>query len=160
MQNNPQTQSSPPMPIAAPSASLYDQDLSAWAAHNANLLRKGQFKDLDIEHLIEELDDMGKSEFRAFESHIQNLLMHLLKWQMQPLMRSGSWRGTIDNARHAMVKLLRDNPSFKSRLQQTIAEEYPYARKSASYETGLALSAFSASCTYSSDQLLDEEWFP
>ena len=156
MQNNPQAQTSP----TAPSASLYDQDLSAWAAHNANLLRAGKFKDLDIEHLIEELDDMGKSEFRAFESHIQNLLMHLLKWQMQPLMRSGSWRGTIDNARHAMVKLLRDNPSFKSRLQQTIAEEYPYARKSASYETGLALDTFSANCTYTGEQLLDEEWLP
>ena len=156
MQNNPQAQTS----ATAPRVCLYDQDLSAWAAHNAQLLRQGQFNDLDIEHLIEELDDMGKSEFRAFESHIQNLIMHLLKWQMQPLMRSGSWRGTIDNARHATLKLLRDNPSFKARLQQTIAEEYPYARKSASYETGLALNTFTSSCFYTNEQLLDEEWFP
>ena len=156
MQNNPQAQTS----ATAPRVCLYDQDLSAWAAHNAQLLRQGQFNDLDIEHLIEELDDMGKSEFRAFESHIQNLIMHLLKWQMQPLMRSGSWRGTIDNARHATLKLLRDNPSFKTRLQQTIAEEYPYARKSASYETGLALNTFTSSCFYTNEQLLDEEWFP
>ena len=75
MQSNPQAKSSP----IGPGTSLYDQDLSAWAAHNAQLLRKGQFKDLDIEHLIEELDDMGKSEKRGIYSQQKVLLMHLLK---------------------------------------------------------------------------------
>ena len=137
---------------------LYDTDLSAWAAHNAGLLRAGKFSDLDVEHLIEELDDMGKSEFRAFESHLQNLMMHLLKWQLQPLMRSGSWRGTIENARHSTAKLLRDNPSFKARLQQTITDEYPYARRAASYDTGLQIDTFPSTCPYTAEQLFDEHW--
>ena len=140
-------------------STLYDTDLSAWATHNAGLLRAKKFSDLDVEHLIEELDDMGKSEFRAFESHLQNLMMHLLKWQLQPLMRSGSWRGTIENARHSTAKLLRDNPSFKARLQQTMADEYPYARRSVSYDTGLQLDAFPLTCPYSAEQLFDETWF-
>ena len=144
---------------ATANSTLYDTDLSAWAAHNAGLLRAKKFSDLDIEHLIEELDDMRKSEFRAFESHLQNLMMHLLRWQLQPLMRSGSWRGTIENARHSTAKLLRDNPSFKARLQQTITDEYPYARRSASYDTGLQLDAFPLACPYSSEQLFDETWF-
>ena len=137
---------------------LYDTDLSAWAAHNAGLLRAGKFSDLDVEHLIEELDNMGKSEFRAFESHLQNLMMHLLKWQLQPLMRSGSWRGTIENARHSTAKLLRDNPSFKARLQQTITDEYPYARRAASYDTGLQIDTFPSTCPCTAEQLFDEHW--
>ena len=78
MQSNLQAQSSP----TGSSTSLYDQDLSAWAAHNAQLLRKGQFQDLDIDHLIEELDDMGKSEKRGIYSHQKVLLTHLLNWQI------------------------------------------------------------------------------
>lgn len=139
-------------------STLYGTDLSAWAMHNASLLRAGKFSDLDVEHLIEELDDVGKSEFRAFESHLQNLMMHLLEWQLQPLMRSGSWRETIDNARHNTTQLLRDNPSFKPRLQQTIIDEYPYARRAASYDTGLQIDTFPLTCPYTAEELLDEHW--
>ena len=144
---------------ATANSTLYDTDLSAWAAHNAGLLRAKKFSDLDAEHLIEELDDMGKSEFRAFEGHLQNLMSYLLKWQLQPLIRSGSWRGTIENARHSTAKFLRDNSSFIARLQQTITDEYLYARRSASYDAGLQLDAFPLTCAYSAEQLFDETWF-
>ena len=60
-------------------AALYDTDLYAWARTNAELLRQGRYQELDVAHLIEEIEDMGKSEFRTMESHLQNLLMHLLK---------------------------------------------------------------------------------
>lgn len=72
---------------------------------------------------------MGKREFRAFESHLQNVLMHLLKWQFQPMLQSGSRRASIDNARVALQKLLRDNPSFKPRLVQAMSDEYTYAKR-------------------------------
>ena len=55
-------------------AALYDTDLYAWANTNAELLRQGKYEQIDVAHLIEEIEDMGKSEFRAFESHLQNLL--------------------------------------------------------------------------------------
>lgn len=58
---------------------LYEQDDSAWAEANADLLRAGQFGQLDIEHLLEELSDMGKSEQRAPESRLCVLLARLLK---------------------------------------------------------------------------------
>ena len=75
MQSNPQSESTD----LVLDACLYEQDLSAWAAHNANLLRAGKFSELDVGHVIEELDDMGRSERRALESFVQNLLMHVLK---------------------------------------------------------------------------------
>ena len=156
MQNNPQAQSSP----TAPTASLYDQDLSAWAAHNANLLRKGQFKDLDIEHLIEELDDMGKSEKRGIYSHQKVLLMHLLKWQFQPTKQTSSWRYTIRNARRELKYLIDDNPSLKNLPHVKLQSAYKDAVIMAGGETGLDEREFPFVCPYTVEQLLDEEWFP
>jgi hypothetical protein len=39
----------------------YDQDFFAWAMDTAKLLRDGRFGEIDIEHVAEELESMGKS---------------------------------------------------------------------------------------------------
>ncbi len=119
-------------------AALYDTDLYTWAQTNAQLLRQGQYEQLDVAHLIEEIEDMGKSEFRALESHIQIVLMHLLKWQFQTIKRTASWQQSIRNGRRAVAKLLRDNLSFLPKLQTVITDEYPSAREDAVFETGVA----------------------
>ena len=49
---------------------LYDEDFAAWTSHTAHLLRAGRFADLDVEHLAEEVEDMGKSERREVLSRI------------------------------------------------------------------------------------------
>jgi hypothetical protein len=77
----------------------YEGDLVAWAEANARLLRLGRLEEVDAEHIAEELEDMGKSERRALGSHLQNLVMHLLKWQYQPQRRRRSWRFSVLNAR-------------------------------------------------------------
>jgi len=156
MQNNPPT----PISTAPAKVPLYDQDLSAWAAHNANLLRAGKFSELDIGHLIEELNDMGKSEKRALESYVQNLLMHLLKWQFQPAKRTTSWRQSIKNSRRSMFKILRDNPSLQPLLTQICQEEYPDALGNAAAETSLPENSFPVQCPYSLTQLQTQDWLP
>lgn len=55
----------------------YDQDVIAWANEQARLLRAGQFDRLDIEHLAEEIEDVGKSEQRELASRMAVLLAHL-----------------------------------------------------------------------------------
>ena len=156
MQSNPQAQSSP----TEPGTSLYDQDLSAWAAHNAQLLRNGQFNDLDVEHLIEELDDMGKSEKRGIYSHQKVLLMHLLEWQSQPAKQTSSWRYTIRNVRRELKYLIDDNPSLKNLPQIKLQLAYKDAVIMAAGETGLDEREFPSVCSYTIEQLLDEEWLP
>ena len=74
---------------------LYERDTAAWAAANAELLRQRRFGELDVPHLIEELEDMGKSERRALESCLSALLMHLLKWMHQPSPRCEATAGTF-----------------------------------------------------------------
>ncbi len=41
-------------------AADYEHDVIAWANEQARLLRSGQFAALDIEHLAEEIEDVGK----------------------------------------------------------------------------------------------------
>jgi hypothetical protein len=57
---------------------LYDQDFYAWTQAQAALLRKGAVQDLDLEHLLEEIEDMGHSQRDALASHLLVLLTHLL----------------------------------------------------------------------------------
>ena len=50
--------------------SLYEQDYYLWLENTAKLIRKGKFYEVDVANLIEELEDMGKSEKRAIESNL------------------------------------------------------------------------------------------
>jgi hypothetical protein len=60
---------------------LYEKDVVAWASEQAALLRAGQFSAIDVEHIAQEIEDVGKSEKRELASRMAVLLAHLLKWQ-------------------------------------------------------------------------------
>jgi hypothetical protein len=64
--------------------SLYDTDFLAWASQQAALLRAGDYTHVDWGNLIEEIEDLGKSERWAIASYLTVLLTHLLKWAYQP----------------------------------------------------------------------------
>ena len=68
----------------------YEKDVVAWAMEQAALLRAGNLSALDIEHIAEEIEDVGKSEKRELASRMAVLLSHLLKWQHQPGRRGSS----------------------------------------------------------------------
>jgi hypothetical protein len=42
--------------------STYDKDFCAWTEEQARLLRTGRWQALDMTHLIEEIEDLGKRE--------------------------------------------------------------------------------------------------
>ncbi|CAM3820839.1 DUF29 domain-containing protein [Vreelandella rituensis] len=89
----------------------YKQDTYALALEQAGLLRAGKLQQLDIEHLAEEIESVGKSERRALVSQLASLLAHLLKWDHQPERRSRSWRLTIQDAQTKANRLLKDSPA-------------------------------------------------
>lgn len=78
---------------------LYDTDFYAWAQAQATALQQAQFDQLDIANLIEEIEDIGKSQRRQLESRLAVLIGQLLKWQFQPNQRSRSWEATIRTQR-------------------------------------------------------------
>jgi hypothetical protein len=63
----------------ARSSELYEQDLCAWSEVQADLLRRRRFAELDLEHVVEEIEDVGGSLYREVRSRIRTIIEHLLK---------------------------------------------------------------------------------
>ena len=141
-------------------SSLYDRDYYAWLVKQAAHIRARRFAQLDCEALAEELEDMGRSERRAVESALNNLLFPLLKWTRQPQRRSGSWRDSIDTARDAIADLLQESPSLRPHLPEVVARQYARARRSAANQTGIAAVNFATTCPFRLDEILDPAFFP
>jgi len=143
-------------------AELYDQDFYAWTQATAALIRAGKWYDLDREALAEEVESLGKSDWRELASRIAVLLRHLLKWRYQPErhQRGRSWRSTIWEQRSRLRRLLRQSPSLAPLVPQTLAEEYSEARQRASEETGLSLVTFPETCPWTAEQVLDTDFWP
>jgi len=145
----------------APSpTSNYDSDFYAWAMEQAALIRAGNLAAVDLEHVAEEIESMGKTEKRELISRLKVLLLHLLKWRHQPGLRGNSWRLSIANTRDELADHLADNPSLKARLAETNATAYRYARREAALETGLPLATFPEICPWSFDQISGDDFWP
>jgi hypothetical protein len=138
----------------------YERDFHSWIEKHISLLKTGKFDEIDAEHLIEELEDMGKSNIRELESRFVILIAHLLKWQFQPDKQSSSWHGSIDEQRVQLSRLLRKIPSLKRELQNAISDSYPDALYLAIKETKLSQSTFPQTCSYTIEQLLDKNFYP
>jgi hypothetical protein len=138
----------------------YDEDYYAWLEANAALLRAGRLSEVDVQHIAEELEDMGKGERRAIEGYLKVLILHLLKWRFQPMRRSVSWQQSIDNARDEIQRRLDDSPSLHPRLEELVAARYPVVRRNAMRETGLPIATFPDPCPFSAEELLDEAFWP
>ena len=143
---------------SVPSA-LYEGDFAAWAEAQAEALRAGRLDALDLPHLAEEIGDLSNRERDAIESHLETLVMHLLKWRYQPDRRSRSWEATIKVARRNIAKLLRRSPSLRRNLAASLNEIYPNARIRAGAVTGLADDAFPEACPFTLDQVIGD-WMP
>lgn len=82
--------------IPKSTAQLYETDFAAWTEKTVQLIRAGQFGQVEWDAVIEEIESLGRSERRELKSRLEVLLQHLLKWQYQSSLQSGSWRNTID----------------------------------------------------------------
>lgn len=138
----------------------YEQDFYAWLMTQAAHLRAKAWDALDIDHLAEEIEDLGNEQRHAIASHLRILLLHLLKWAHQPERRGESWRHSINNARAEIDGRLTMSPSLRRQLPAFLAWAYPKARRAAADETGLPLATFPETCPRSLEQLLDEGFLP
>ena len=139
---------------------LYDSDFYAWTTEQAELLRTGRLSEMDLEHLAEEIESLGRSEKRELVSRLTILLLHLLKWQFQPMRHGPSWRLSIATTRDILADHLDENPSLRVTIEASVTVAYRRARRNASVETGLADAIFPAVCPWSVDQLLSEDFWP
>jgi hypothetical protein len=142
------------------SNTLYDQDFHAWAMRQAALLREGRLDQADIENIAEEIESMGRSEKREPVSRLAVLLLHLLTWRAQPGLRGNRWRLTIKGQRRSLTRHLRDNPSLKGHMGAAIRDAYETAQLDAERETGLPADHFPATCPFSLEQIMGEDFWP
>jgi len=140
----------------------YDEDVILWSEQQARLLRAGRFAELDIEHLADEIEDVGKSEKRELASRMAVLLAHLLKWTRQPEKRSKSWRSTIVVQRKRIALAIKATPSLKTVMRDPDWREDMWldALAQASKDTGLALEDLPAACPWTMDEAADPGFWP
>nr|VFJ48837.1 MAG: protein of unknown function DUF29 [Candidatus Kentron sp. FW]VFJ57062.1 MAG: protein of unknown function DUF29 [Candidatus Kentron sp. FW] len=139
---------------------LYDTDFYAWTNRQAKLLRAGSLDAIDTENITEEIEDMGKNLKRELASRLKVLFIHLLTWQHQPGYRGNSWLYTIKGQRAETQNHLQDNPSLASKLPEAMERGYRYAINGAVKETGLTENTFPASCPWSFEQVIDNDFLP
>lgn len=147
-------------PLKTDYQTLYQTDYLQWIDTTVEKLRHRDYGNVDWENLIDEIQDMGRSERRSLKSNLIVVLVHLLKWQFQPDSRSGSWEGSIVEHRRRIQEALDDSPSLQPYLESIFAPCYPQSVKQAKAETGLPLETFPQQCPYELAEVLNDEFLP
>jgi hypothetical protein len=140
----------------------YDEDVHLWSQQQARLLREGRFAEIDIEHLADEIEDVGKSEKRELASRFAVLLVHLLKWTEQPSLRGSSWRLTIKDQRRRIALAIKATPSLKTVLADPEWREDVWleALSAAQKETALAREALPDVPPWSLEKACESDFWP
>jgi len=101
------------------------------------MLKNGEFEEseMGLEELIEAL---SRSDKRALKSQLTRLMMHIIKWRIQPQRRSRGWLLTISNARVEIEELLEDEPHLKSDILKIWDKCLKNACQFAKDETGIS----------------------
>jgi hypothetical protein len=142
---------------------LYERDFYAWTQDQAARLRAmGRHNAIDVEHLAEEIADLGKRERRAFAHNIMRALQHLVQASVAV---SGEletkWLDEVqDHLVHAR-SLLADSPVLVTKVdvvrlwQDAIREANGKLRRNGDPE-------FPAdrACPFTLDDLLDTSFDP
>jgi hypothetical protein len=146
----------------------YMEDFFAWTQDQAAKLRaaaaSGSNLPVDWENLAEEIESVGRSDYRALESLLTVVIEHLLKLEHSPAAdpRAG-WSRSVRHARRSVDKLLRDSPSFRRRLPEAVADAWPDAADNASEgleADDLPGDSLPETCPYTVEQVLDVAWLP
>ena len=145
------------------SSEPYEEDLYAWSGAQAELLRRRRFAELDLEHVIEEIEDVGGSLYREVRSRIRTIMEHLLKLEhaaaTEP--RAG-WERTIRRERADLAEDL--TPALRPRIERGFARFYETARIEAAaalraHGEPAAADALPPTLPYTLDQITGE-WLP
>ncbi len=94
--------------------SLYEQDFALWIEDVAAKLKVRDFDHLDVDHLLEEIEALGKSQKREVKSRLQTLLAHILKrMYVDSPLDYNDWERTIREQRKELRLLFEQSPSLK-----------------------------------------------
>jgi hypothetical protein len=99
--------------------SLYDRDLNLWLETAIAQLKAGDFHNLDVENLIEELEGLAGRDRRELKNRLATLLEHLLKrCYVSSEYDYAGWENTIYRTRFEILNILEQSPSLKNYIKQ------------------------------------------
>ncbi len=112
-------------------SALYDADFFTWTQRQAAALRAmPRDASLDVEHVAEEIEDLGKRDLRAVGSYLERLIEHLIKLDACPGSRDRAhWK------REATVFQRSAAAAFTPGMRQFLSDEsiWEGGRKLASF---------------------------
>ncbi len=120
--------------MARRAVDLYEEDFYAWTREQAAALRGLAAArvnlPLDLEHLAEEVEDLGSERREAVRSQLRRILEHRLKLAFSPARdpRAG-WMDTIDDAIAEIEGRL--TPSLRRDVERQLPRLFEAARRKA-----------------------------
>jgi Domain of unknown function DUF29. len=101
---------------------LYEKDFYLWVMENLRLLKERRYEEVDWENLLEEIEDMGRSELRSVISYVSVILEHLYKLENFKVSQEmgNSWIKSIINAREGLELMFDESPSLRGKAQQEL----------------------------------------
>ena len=114
---------------------LHDRDFNLWLEEQAIALKNKDTETLDWANLLEEIEDMGRSDKRALRSNLGRLLEHLLKlryWETEKERCANGWKIEIRAFRKKIRELLEESPSLKNYLASIFEKELVDAKETVS----------------------------
>ena len=136
-------------------SSLHEHDFYGWVEEQCAALRDHDSSRLDWDGLREELEALGRQEYRELVSRLGVLLGHLLKWELQPDRRSRSWFCSIREQRRAIDRLLGQNPSLRAKAAAALSDGFETGVDLVLRETDLPLRALPTISPWSLEQALN-----
>ena len=133
----------------------YETNFAVWLDEQVKLLRNRKFDDLDMGHLIEEIEDLGNQR-DTIERLWALTLQHMLKWKYQSCKRCNSWRKSIKTHSKNASKKFKNNPCNKRHVIEMFQDAYEEACAEAYTETGI--DKFPEKCEWTYHQLMDEDF--
>jgi DNA-binding PucR family transcriptional regulator len=147
------------------SETLYDEDFYAWTQQQAVLLRglPPAGNELDLEHIAEEIEDLGRSDLRAAQSLCEHIIEHFLKLEFSGLAEPADyWRDEIVEWRVQLEKVLTRSIEANLDLPSRYRAALRLLRRLERDVPGLT-SRLPPECPYAVEQIVgggNEDWFP
>lgn len=119
-------------------SSIYEKDYQQWLDETVLSLKNRQVDGLDYEHLIEELEVLGREQKNVVESLVIQIIQHLLfyrYWQSEREDNERHWRGELIDFRTQLE--LRLTTNLRNHLSNHLDYLYGKAKKMAEVKTDL-----------------------
>lgn len=141
----------------------YEQDFLLWTEQQSSLLRAGRLNELDVEHLIEEIEAMGSEQKTALQSLMRVILVHLLKLALSPAQAPrAKWIDEVLEFRAQIEYRMKTTPSLKHHAKSLLQDAWLQARRNAqkSFVAYGETVKVPTECPYTLEQVLDQEFWP